>query len=413
MHAAGSSQRALGAILAVVVAVTAWTTLTPASARAETQRPPTHRNAAAPAATAPTPPLNVTAVPGDQSAIVSWDPPESDGGAPITGYTVTLLPFRFPTYDVAGDVTSLRVTGLDNGQRYTFTVTATNSAGTSQPSAESAPVVPAAPPAPVAGVTAVAGDRSATVSWGNVSTDNGAQVTSFRIASSPSGVDITVPRADGFSAVVSGLTNGTTYTFRVWASNVAGESTDSAPSNPVTPAGLPTTVSGVKVVRGDQSATVTWSPAAGNGAPVTGYVVAAGSKSRTVPAYATSARLTGLTNGRSYRVTVAALNAVGVGAPSPVSSVVPAAKPGTPAKPTVKVKGRTLTVTWRPAADNGAPITSYVVIGGKPASKTVAGGVRKVVYKNLRPGTYKIRLIARNAVGASKASPSATARVAR
>jgi hypothetical protein len=56
-----------------------------------------------------------------------------DGGAPITGYTVTSSPDATHPggLTASGTASPITVTGLTNATRYTFTVTATNSAGTS------------------------------------------------------------------------------------------------------------------------------------------------------------------------------------------------------------------------------------------------------------------------------------------
>jgi hypothetical protein len=93
---------------------------------------------------APTAPTGVVGVAGDGEVAVSWTAPASDGGSAITGYTVTASP---------GDATctptwalTCTVTGLTNGTPYTFTVTATNDVGTSEPSEPSAPVTPMASP---------------------------------------------------------------------------------------------------------------------------------------------------------------------------------------------------------------------------------------------------------------------------
>lgn len=87
-------------------------------------------------------PTSVTAIPGDGQATVSWTAPLSDGGSPITGYTVTSSPGGFVCAWTSGPHVCT-VSGLTNGSAYTFTVTATNAAGTGPASAASAPVTPA------------------------------------------------------------------------------------------------------------------------------------------------------------------------------------------------------------------------------------------------------------------------------
>ena len=89
------------------------------------------------APTVPGAPTGVTAVANRKaSATVSWTPPSNNGGCSITGYTATSSPGGL-TAGVNGSTTSAKVTGLKVGTSYTFTVTATNCAGTSAPSAPS------------------------------------------------------------------------------------------------------------------------------------------------------------------------------------------------------------------------------------------------------------------------------------
>ena len=98
-------------------------------------------NGPLPALTAPT---NAVATPGDGAATLSWTAP-AQSGLGVSSYTVT--PYvngttaGTPIVYGAGSTTVL-VTGLANGSGYTFTVTATNAAGSSPPSAASNLVVP-------------------------------------------------------------------------------------------------------------------------------------------------------------------------------------------------------------------------------------------------------------------------------
>jgi hypothetical protein len=193
----------------------------------------------------PAAPANVTATAGNQSAVVSWTAP-SNGGSPITSYTITpyIGSTAQPPTVITGTppATTANITGLANGTAYTFTVTATNGVGTGPASAASAAVTPAAPTVPAAptGVTATAGNASATVSW-TAPANGGSPITSYTVTPYLAGVAQTQDETQvsgsppPTSATVSGLTNGDSYTFTVSATNVVGTGPVSAASAAVTP----------------------------------------------------------------------------------------------------------------------------------------------------------------------------------
>ena len=100
----------------------------------------------APSVTKPGVPSGVLATAGNGQASVAFTPPASDGGSAITGYTVTATDTTTPGnggQTASGTGSPIVVTGLTNGDRYTFTVTATNAVGTGAASAASSAVTPA------------------------------------------------------------------------------------------------------------------------------------------------------------------------------------------------------------------------------------------------------------------------------
>jgi hypothetical protein len=93
--------------------------------------------------TVPGAPTISAATAGDSQVTVSFSAPASDGGSPITSYTVTSSPGGITA--TGTNANPIIVTGLTNGTAYTFTVAATNAIGTGPSSAPSVSVVPTIP----------------------------------------------------------------------------------------------------------------------------------------------------------------------------------------------------------------------------------------------------------------------------
>ncbi len=176
---------------------------------------------------APDVPVGAGAQPAPGVGRVSFAPPTNDGGRPITSYQVTVFPGG---RTVIGTGSPIDVTGLTLGERYSFTVAAINAVGTGRASARTASVKIVDLPGAPTGVSAVAGEGQATVSFVPPAYDGLSPITGYRIVALPGGKTIVASQS---SAVVTGLQRDTTYTFRVSAVNVVGDSAY-VTSNPVT-----------------------------------------------------------------------------------------------------------------------------------------------------------------------------------
>lgn len=350
---------------------------------------------------APGAPTSVVASAGIGKASLSWTPPANTGGSPVVEYVVTSNPAGYTANTAAPQATVL---GLVNGTSYRFTVTARNIAGSGPPSVPSNAVTPAAVPGAPTVAYASAGNAQAVVSWVAPLDDGGAPVTSYVVTSSPGGLTAT---AVGTTQVaVTGLTNGTLYTFTVRAKNVAGLGPPSLSSNAVTPITVPGPPSGVTATEGNGSSTISWTPPADTGgAAITGYAVTASPGGLKVSTTATTATLSGLTNGTTYTFTVTASNPAGVGPPSaPSSPATPGTQPGPPGNVLAVVTSSTeVTVTWTPPTnDGGRPITGYQVTsipGGVLA--TTGFATLTVVMGGLTTGVaYQFAVHAKTQLGA-------------
>jgi Ca2+-binding RTX toxin-like protein len=283
------------------------------------------------------------------------------------------------------------------------------------------------PTAPSA-VTATAGNGQATVSFtpgaATVPPTSSFTITVRNAAGTAVGAPIT--GVTGSPRVVTGLTNGQSYTFTVKAVSSAGAGPDSALSNVVTPTAppaVPGPVTGLSAARnGSGSVGLAWTPPAGTKTSytvqvrdgLTGLVLL-----RTItgiPGTATGTTVTGLTGGTSYRFRVFALNASGTGPGVNVGPITALSVPNAPAITSVAQGAAggalTATVNWSLPANGGSPITSYRVrimrmsSGAATATEvsfttqTVATTPRSLTV-TLAPGNYRFRVVATNAVGTS------------
>ena len=314
---------------------------------------------------APRPPPGITVTPGNGSLAVAWSAPT--GGTTPDGYELQWKLETAGTYQshtLTG--TSYTITGLTNGSAYDVRVRSTHTAGNSAwVVSEGTPVAPIPAPSAVQSLAAARGDGQVTLTWTAPATGT---PTRYRVRYRPTGSQAahTTGTHDASPVTITGLTNGTEYTFEVrgedqtnslfgpWTS-VRQTPTSAAPDPaPGVPTGLTVTPSGsftllVEWVAPTTGGTVvsytlrwrrqgnsTWTER-------TGFGGASGSISSLNPgtAYEVAVRANGTDQNSDYTATVTA------------STLVPA--PDTPVSLSGVPGDSQVALTWAAAATGGVP----------------------------------------------------------
>ena len=391
---------------------------------------------------APLAPQNVTATDGrDREVPVTWLAAATPGDATITSYTILARDVLAgtdltPPQVSSGAGTSYTYTGLTNGRNYTFRVRATNANGTS-PYSSSAPGFPCTPPDAPRSLSATfeSDYSSATLTWLPPVSNGGTSVSDYRVqVSLPNQSDTVIGdfylnstnTTCTITAQSAGWSLGDVLKFKVSAKNLAGDGPFVTSVN-YGPPGAP---AGVQFLDGGGPdgtvIVIVPNPTDGNIEPITGFVgiaydVVSDTDLPPVPLIvqnpAERLMLTGLTDGRAYKVKVAAVNYAGTGAYSPLSSssVTSYTYPDSPTNVTGEPTNLGINVNWEaPEFNGGRPVLDYTVRcftavdGNVVATRTTTGLFS--FFDTLTNGTsYYFQVKARNLRGDSEYSvPSST-----
>ena len=201
--------------------------------------------------TPPPAPSWLTADPGEERASLGWSAVRVRD---LADYRVSVRASRRGRWVVSTTTgsTAAEVTGLANETRYWFRVQAVDHSGNASAPVQYGAVVPTdmTPPPPPSGLVATAGNRSVTVSWAAVATE---EVSGYRVqhatdASGPWTVAPGMPTS-ATTATLTDLVEGTVHWVTVTAVDVAGNESAPATPVPVTPAADPAQVEEVRLAR--------------------------------------------------------------------------------------------------------------------------------------------------------------------
>ncbi|MDA7995527.1 MAG: fibronectin type III domain-containing protein, partial [Gammaproteobacteria bacterium] len=378
--------------------------------------------------TVPDAPQNLAVNPDNEQLKVSWDAPANDGGDEVSIYLLRWKPVSESEFANAPKIaaTTYDITGLENGTTYEVQVSARNAAGDGAYS-ESARAVPRTVPDAPQNLAVTPGDKQLRVSWAAPAADGGAPVLRYRVRWKLPGdsIDFTdansrVVDAGVLSHTVAIGRNGTTYEVEVAAQNAAGfGAAVSAESAPRT---VPLAPQMIAAAPGNAEITVTWKmPNLDGGAPLLSYRLRwklagdsdfAAENAVELPADVLERAITGLNNGATYDVQVAAKNIAGFGEYGESAQATPRDAPGAPKDLAVMPDMGELHITWEaPDSDNGAPVLSYRLRWNLADASDFAAEDMHVVSGDARAHTvtalengqeYQIEITAGNAAGLGK-----------
>ncbi|MBT6460751.1 MAG: fibronectin type III domain-containing protein, partial [Planctomycetaceae bacterium] len=374
---------------------------------------------------------NLLLVAGVGEVTLDWDA-GTDGALGIDEYVVKFSINSSAFVDnnwnsnVAGPVTE---SGLSTGDSVVAQVFAKNGNGDG-PVATSNTVVVAGTPGVVTGLVFTEEDGAIALSWTAPADTGGYPVEDYIIESTSDGGATWVAESDisnATTATISShngvpLVNGNEYSFRVSTkTSIATGSSTEITGGPAVPHTLPSAPVLNTPTSDDGSIGMTWSAPDNGGKPITDYVVQYKRASRTEwstftdgTSTAASATITGVNNGVSYVVRVAAVNQKGQGPWSAESSdVVPGNVPVQVTDLAATAQDGAVGLTWT-VPTSTLTVTSHQIQYKKQSDSTwttfsgtiaIEESVATATVTGLDNGVvYSFEVVAVNAVGSSPAA---------
>ena len=349
---------------------------------------PASNEASATPITVPSVPQNFTLTPGNGRVRLDWTAPTSDGGSAILRYEYRHKAGTdsFTTWtNVPGsniNTTQYTVTGLINGTLYTFEIRAATATTDGMAASETTTPMAVAPDAPRE-LSTRSQNQAIELTWRPPLDNGGSPITKYeyrqRTGNGPFGTWMNIPNSgvtglNATSYTVTGLTNGTSYHFKLRAVNNADES---AASNEAL--GIPQAITtpdkprGGQLSSGDGKVIVQWiEPLRDGGTPILHYEYCLRQKSQCnghwveIPDSAPGGDNHGLyeitrSNGTFTRVYLRAVNDQGAGHSFDYSAVPLAGAPAAPTNLRAEApSSEYVKISWNePRARSGVTIIGY------------------------------------------------------
>lgn len=306
-------------------------------------------------ATLPSTPIDLTSTSGDSCVNLTWIPPSSDGGSPITNYTI----YRSNASNAEtllieiGNVLNYTDTSVTNGITYYYKVGAKNAIGEGLLSNETS-AIPATIPSEPVGLITIIGNNFVNITWHIPVSDGGSQITNYKIYRS-----ITPNDEESHKQIEnllyyndSSVTNGITYYYKISAKNAIGEGPLSEEVS-ATPASAPSSPTDLTSTAGDSYINISWDkPSSDGGFTITNYIIYRGTSQDEILFLVQIENIlfyndTSVTNGVTYYYRVSAFNTVGEGFLSEVINATPSGPINLPPICTISSPLSNITISGR------------------------------------------------------------------
>jgi len=367
----------------------------------------------------PDPPMNVSINITKDYILISWDPPEDDGGASLSAYDlyrgtdIDSIEY-FKRIDVIKN--SYQDREIKIGETYYYYITATNIVGESMPSDIVSATYRTAPTSPM-NLTCVSGNGFIHVSWLEPANDGGSPVIRYQVRRGSVIVQnevVAEPNADVLEYNDTSVTNGITYTYNVTTVSDVGIS---PPSDQIsaTPMTFPQPPLNLTVEPGNGYVNISWEPPLDNGGShiLYYYLYRSGSGVKDmeieIPAGADlKYRDMDVVNGELYNYSISAANLVGVSDIIGPLQAMPKGISTPPAKISVLYGSCFVHIFWEPPlSDAGSSIIGYVVYRDNVNISETGSNVLEFNDTDVVNGiTYSYYVTALNGIGESVKSES-------
>ncbi|MDB4342111.1 fibronectin type III domain-containing protein [Nitrosopumilus sp.] len=347
---------------------------------------------------------------------LSWTTPNGNGYA-VSGYLIERNIAGAGWLTIGATTTSTATTYADINLAantvYEYRVSAINVVGTGLVSATASSNAGDVPDAPVLTLTALPGS-TIQLDW-TVPTNNGFSITTYAVEKSTDGTNwspLTSINANTFQD--TGLTNASTYYYKVTAVNQVGNSVFSSPVS-IVAGDAPSQVTGLTATTiTNTSIDLAWTTPNANGYAVSGYMIESsidyGNTWTTVTAdtqsTSTAYAHTGLTTGEFYTYKISAINALGTGMASATAVTHAGDIPNVPALTLTALPNSIIQLDWTAPTDNGFAITTYQVEkstdnGSTWTSLTSVNALTTQDTGLTNGNSYQYRVLATNTIGNS------------